>query len=437
MRRVLVLGAGISGLTVAYRLKMAGVAVTVLEATGRAGGWIETVREKEYLFELGPRSCRPRGSGARTLALACELGLEKELLPAHPTAHRRFLYLGGRLRPLSLFRPSSPWRTWAALWAERRIPKTTVDDESVHDFLSRRFSRHLADQYADAITTGIYAGDPRLLSTRSCFPRLWDLEQNYGSILRGFRRENAIKSPHCKAASLFSFREGMESLPRALAAVLDRDLVFNCPARAICLNPDWVSVKTDKGEYRADHLYCALPLATSLALMPPLHSSALAFQQKASVAVVNLGYRVPLKVPRGFGYLTAHDGASDLLGVVWDSQIFPSQSPGTMRLAAMVGGIRRPDLVDLPAKALIALVESNLCRQLGIRAAPDVWRVDIARDAIPQYAVGHHQQVTQLQQTLQPYPVTLLGNGLFGVSINDCISRAEICAATWLRQTAP
>lgn len=432
MRRVIVLGAGISGLTVAYQLKTAGVEVALLEATSRTGGWIQTIRQGDHLFELGPRSCRATGAGVATIELACQLGLERQLLPATRASHRRLVFMNNRLRPLSLLRGPYVTSLWKALWRERTISKTTCDDLSIEAFLSHRIcSSQLANLYANLLTNGIYAGDPQKLSMRACFPRLWDLEQRYTSIVRGLRREKPICSPLMGGAALFSFRDGLEVLTSTLAKELADNLALNCPIRSLTLDRNQITVHGPHQSFTADYLFAAIPFREFMRLLNS--TQPIEFDDKpSSVAVVSVGYPSSLKLPKGFGYLVAPDQDSDLLGVVWDSNIFPSQSPGT-RLTAMLGGSHRPDLIDRSPEELLAITQANLYKQMGILRCPESWKIRIARQAIPQYFVGHHQRLTMLQQLLAQYPLSLLGSSYHGVSVNDCIAHATAAAREFIK----
>lgn len=198
-RTVVVLGAGISGLAACYHLIRAPrpPQVVLVEASGRVGGWIRSLRSPDgAVFELGPRGIRPAGAlGARTLQLVSELGLESQVLPVrgdHPAARNRFLYVGGALHPLpsglrGLFRPCPPFSRpllWAGL-RELTAPRSQDPDETVHSFTERRLGPEVASLAMDSLCRGVFAGDSRQLSVRSCFPSVFRAERTHRSVLLG------------------------------------------------------------------------------------------------------------------------------------------------------------------------------------------------------------------------------------------------------------
>lgn len=430
--RAIVLGAGISGLTLAYRLKQQGLQVTVLERSPRVGGCIQSVREDGYLFELGPRSCRPSGNGLATVELALDLGLKDLLLSAAPSAHKRYLFSRGSLQSLSIFRGPRLAHLWRSLWRERKVPRGGAEDVSIHDFFSRRLSPWIAELYGGAVVTGIYAGDPKRLSMPACFPRLWELEQKYGSLLKGMKRQPQSSPPGMEKTSLFSFVDGMETLPKAIAARLSSNLVLEADVRGLSLEEGRVRVHCADRDYEADHLYAAIPAANLMSLLPADKMTGFGEPETASVAVVNFGYPRPVLPTKGFGYLIPPGEGNDLLGVVWDSCSFPSQSPGKTVITAMLGGVHRPDLLQRSPEELMQIVQANLYRQLRIVPSPQAWRVTVAHHAIPQYTMGHLSRLAALQASLAELPVTILGNSFYGVAVNDCIAKANMLARTGL-----
>src|SRR5215471_14669660 len=193
MPRIVIVGGGISGLALAFRLEQAlpDAAVTILERDARPGGKVWTEHHDGFTVEIGPNGFLDTKPG--TTALCRDLGIEEQLIPASEAASRnRFLFHEGKLRPL----PSSPlefiqssllsWRGKFGIFAERfRRSMPSCDDESIDAFARRRAGREVAEVLVDAFVTGIHAGDPRLLSLRAAFPRLPALEQQYGSVLKG------------------------------------------------------------------------------------------------------------------------------------------------------------------------------------------------------------------------------------------------------------
>ncbi len=372
--KIVIRGGGISGLTAAYTLQQRGYTdIMIVEKSDRLGGCIQSVEHEGFLFELGPRSLRGSGHGQTTLALARELGLP--ITCADPSAAKRYTLRNGALRQISLRDPK-------LLLALLREPFRRKGDgeESIDAFFRRRLGSYVADNLVDPFVSGIFAGDPTQLSLRACFPQLELWEKNNGSLLGGaWANRGAPKHP------LFSFPEGMEQLPRALAAQLD------------------VSIKLNSIEVPpADLVVNTLPDRS----IP-----------RASVVVVNLGWRTHVLSRSGFGYLVPSNEAADVLGVVFDSCVFPQHNRHVKetRLTVMMGGVRRPDLLELSEEGLLEMALVALSDHLEIRRAPDVFLVTKQRDAIPQYPLGH----------AMPGNPCRLGSSYHGVGVNDCIHAAR------------
>ena len=193
MKKIIILGGGISGLSLLWSLKKKHgkqADVILLEKTSRVGGWIRTVKKEGFLFEKGPRSCRTQGHGRATLRLIEELGLQKQVIQADASAHHRYLYFQQHLQKIPssflsfLFSPLTR-KIIPHLLKEWLVPKAREEDETVHDFFSRRISREAAETFVNSLTLGIYACDSRKLSIKSCFPSIYAWEQQYGSLLKG------------------------------------------------------------------------------------------------------------------------------------------------------------------------------------------------------------------------------------------------------------
>lgn len=420
----LILGAGISGLTLAWRLQQRGErSFALLERSSRVGGWIQSHLEEGFLFERGPRSCRAAGAGGATLELVHELGLEGELIWADKSAKVRYLLEKGKLRPLP-YKPhhlfTNPFGRMVAkaLTCEWRRPPRPAEDESILDFATRRFNQEVAHRLFDPLVAGIFAGEIDQLSIRACFPTLDRWEQEEGSILKGM-----VRSRSKGRRGLFSFRDGMETLPRALQGAL------NCP---IQLNTEITQIAFDKGEMvlslPGQTLRCQRLLSTlsPYFLLPLLETSApelkplLEQTPSLSLGVVHLGYHRKLLDRPGFGYLISRAEEEEILGCVWDSSVFPQQNSSGQetRLTVMIAGEGRP---------FGQIAQRALRRHLGIYDTPDCLAIFPAQHAIPQYRVGHLSRFAQIEALLEErYPqLSFFGSGFYGASVNECISRAS------------
>jgi protoporphyrinogen/coproporphyrinogen III oxidase len=444
--RIVLLGAGISALAAAWFLKKnlgSKIDLLILEKEARAGGWIQTVRENGFLFEQGPRSCRSNGNGQESLALIEALGLESEILIPHPAARNRYLYGEGGLKRLPKHLYEVPFhsltRSWPkALWNDWRSPKRADEDESIQQFFSRRLGESWAESLIDPFVSGIYAGDCSRLSLKSCFPLFDQWEQEKGSLLKGawgYRTSPQFKSPFVQSVQrfpLFSFKEGMETLPRALADQLKVCLLLGHEASNLKFHSNRIEVKLKNGEQiEADHLISTLPafsLGTLLEEYPSL-SGKLKELKYGSILLVNIGFKGFVLPYKGFGYLVPSKMKLPLLGCVWDSSIFPQQNGGEnqTRLTLMFGGSRHPEVMQLDEAEAGQWTRKFLHEHLGIDALPDTIQVKRACHAIPQFEVGFDRWKREvLQSFLHLSPsFHLSGSSFTGVSINDCISQGR------------
>lgn len=452
-QNIVILGAGISGLSLAWFLQKhcsGQVEIAVLEKSHRIGGWIQTIHKEGFLFDLGPHSCRSSGAeAATTLDLIEELGLHEQVIPASPSARKRYLYTHQRLTPLpTLFTclfsplmrgvPSALLRDW-------RTPKGNGEDESVYAFITRRFGAEIAEQFIDPMTSGIYAGDMRQLSIQSCFPKLFHWEQENGSVIRGMLKSKTKKpaqaaSPfvqQIQKQAMFSFKDGMEVLPRALEKHLKKRVTTSCSVKALHFHPGNITLElTDGTKIQTNHLFSTLPAQEVSELIQPHHpnlANMLSGISRSSVAVVNLGYRRSLLPAQGFGYLVPTKENEDVLGVIWDSCVFPQQNleSNQTRLTVMLGGAHKPHLCMLSEHEILEIALRAVAKQLGISADPDVFHVSVAHQAIPQYHVEHKAKVSCIMQEIEHLSprITCLGSSFYGVSLNDCIAKAKFLSS--------
>ncbi|HXG10878.1 MAG TPA: protoporphyrinogen oxidase [Gemmataceae bacterium] len=452
MPRVVIVGAGISGLALAYRLQQArpDAIITILEQRPRPGGTVWTERRDGYQLEVGPNGFLD--SKPSTLALCRDLGLGEQLVPASESASRnRFLFLGGKLRPLPagpisfLFSDLLSWRGKLAILAERfRRPRCDARDESIDAFVRRRAGREAAEVLADALVTGIYAGDPALLSVRAAFPRLVEWEEAYGSVLKGLmqtarrrRAEAAARGePYPRPGRMWSLRPGLRLLIETVCDQLRQPPLLGVAVKRIermaADRPGWVVRGEGDDRWPADVVVLACPAYQQAAILADLDRElaeqidAIAYNR---VAVVGLGYRradVPVSLD-GFGYLAPQRSRRDLLGVQWCSSIFPERAPaGHVLLRAMCGGWHRPEVVGWEDARLLEAVRADLRLALGIQAAPVFHQVVRWDRAIPQYHVGHLERVADIEQRAARHRgLFLTGNAYRGVALNDCTEQAE------------
>jgi oxygen-dependent protoporphyrinogen oxidase len=452
MRRVLIVGGGISGLALAYRLEQPkpNLEVTVLEQQTRVGGTIHTAMRDGFRVEAGPNGFLD--NKPFVFDLCQKLGLGERLVPASDAAGRnRFLLLDGKLRKLPsgllsfLTTGVVGWRTKLALLLERLQPRRTdPGDESIDAFARRRVGQEAAETLVDAFVTGIYAGDPQLLSLAASFPRLAALERDYGSVLRGLsqiRRKQRAEAkasgqPTQRTGKMWSFREGLSLLIETLRERLRRPPLVGVAVHAIRRTETGWQVQADGQEnWDADAVVLACPAYRQAAILSDLDAELaerIGGIPYNRVAVVAVGYRTA-DVPQaldGFGYLSPQRSRRDVLGVQWCSSIFPDRAPpGAVLLRAMCGGWHRGEMVDWDDARLFAAVRQEFRQAMGVVAEPIFHQLVRWDRAIPQYQLGHLERVAWIEERILHHPgLYLAGNCYRGVALNDCVEQADLLA---------
>ena len=457
--RVAVIGAGVAGLTAAFRLQGAGAEPIVFESRNRPGGVVGTERVEGFLVEYGPTTIQ---AANRVLdALIRDAGLDPDRLPASKVVRKRYIVRGGT--PVAA--PGSPvdlmttslfsGRARRRALREPLIPKSPpTAEESVADFARRRFGPEALDYGMEPLVAGVYGGDPNRLAIRHAFPNLWRMEQESGSVVRALLRSRKDRKSR-EAGGMFSFRKGLGQLPAALAGALGDRVRLSMPVRRLerqgnrwrvsgeILTPG--NEKTAWSESFDAVLYAApLHALASIALPegPPLEP--LTRVEYAPLGVVSLGFRKeqagrPLD---GFGMLVPRaERRIRILGALFVSSIFPglpsaaaaaaaadgARAPaGHVLLTAMLGGMRHPALATLPEQEAYDLAMDDLRRLLKISGEP-VFRWRAAwKQAVPQYNIGYGQTLAAIDRLEAAWPGWFMaGNYRMGVSIADAAKSGE------------
>ena len=451
-RAVVVIGAGISGLVCAYRLKALGVDVALIEKSDRVGGVIQSERIDGFLIERGPNSSQ---GTEELLALAEELGITSELAEGDPKAPA-YVYFSGRLHPVpsgvGAFIKSGLLSLGGKLriFKEPFVPvRRSGSEESVASFARRRIGREAADRMVAPFVSGIYAGDAERLSVQAAFPRLANLETSYGGLFRGTfakarearRARKAASTVLAKAAPtrrrLCSFRSGMGFLPESLAAKIGEDLITGCQSlRLERTDHSQFEVGFEHGSNQhklsCERVIIATPSNSASSLVAPIStelSRLLGEIDYAPLAVVSLAYdesavATPLD---GFGFLVPPSEGLNILGCVWNSSLFKDRAPnGKALLTVFIGGARNPAAAHAADADLVSTVHGDLQKVLGIKSDPQVVAITRYERSIPQYNLGHFarvRRVESLQSDLKG--LALIGNYLHGVSTGDCINEAD------------
>jgi oxygen-dependent protoporphyrinogen oxidase len=435
----LVVGGGISGLVCTYALRKAGIDAQLVEASARPGGVIKSINRDGFLLELGPQSF----SGTHALLELCrDLGISNDFLEA-PANAPRYVLLGGKLQPVPLSPPAffmSSMINGSTKWALLRdifgksIPPDC--DESVAAFVRRKFSPQFLDRLAGPFVSGIYAGDPEQLSVRSAFPQLYEAEKSAGSIVRGMLRLAKSRKGPRERPSLQTFREGNETLVRALANKLGRSLLTETRLAAVARQNDGsFSLRLENpngGEpVSARSLILATPTditGSLLSQLDPCFETPLSSIEYAAVAVVSLGYRkqdVGHSL-NGFGFLVPRSARLRVLGSVWNSSLFPARAPeGHALLTSFVGGTTDRAATKLKPEELANLVHREISTVLAMKSGPIFSNVTIWPRALPQYNLGHSDRLAAVAKSCSRFPgLWLTGNYLQGPAIGSCVEQA-------------
>lgn len=442
MAEIIVIGAGISGLVAAHLLRRAGHDVVVFDQCAAPGGRMRSERFGGFLMEYGASSIVRPAPAAETLVT--QLGLDREMVTRSAGARRRYLVRDGRMRDL----PLQPYRFllsdfFSLSGRARMLMEPFIaahhDDETVANFMRRRFGKELLEYVVDPLVGGLFAGDPAQLSVSAVFPQLKRLERHTGSVIGGIiksRLHHAVErtgGPERRALS--SFREGLGTLPRALTRLLPGRVLLGHRVEAVQHRTTGYQVRIRRGTdvlWRcADSVIVALPAYAAAAILDPLEprmAAALAGISHPPLAVAFLGYRAqsiahPLD---GVGALMPAIEGRGVLGVLFSSTLFPGRAPPDhVALTAFIGGARQPQLALLAPRELEELACSEVRQLLGARAAPLIVRTHRWHYGLPQPGLGHARRLREIAAGAPQHPgLFLTGNYFSGVSAAACVQEA-------------
>jgi oxygen-dependent protoporphyrinogen oxidase len=432
--RIAIIGAGISGLSTAFYLQRErpDQELLIFDANPAPGGTMCTVERDGFLFEAG-------GNGFLTnkpdsLQLVTDAGAGQLLLPSSELARKRYIF-SDRLHRL----PESPPAFLASrllsfpqklrVAAEVLIPpRRDSSDESLQSFGYRRVGRAFTDVFLDAMTAGIYATTPGRVSVNAAFPMVAQLEREYGGLFRGMlARRKRRAGP---GGILMSFQGGVGRFIEHLQSVLRADWRLGVPVGGILRDGDGYRVISAVGEERVDRVVVSATAPAAAAMLRGMDAelaSMLAAIEYSPVAVVGFGYRHLDHPLNGFGLLTTTSAALPILGVLWDSSIFPDRAPADCKcVRVMIGGQRNPEQLRLDDAGLIDAAREGMRQTMGVAADPDVVFVRRWAQGIPNYPVGHLAAMDGLFAHVARYPGLHLNcNAYRGIAMNDCVRNSR------------
>ena len=413
----------------------------LFEASPQPGGLMASVAQNGFLFESGPQSFQ---NTPLLTQLVRELKLESELVQANPRSPR-YIFRRGHMQKVSMspqallagsfLSAKSRWKIACEPFRRTTVP---TEEESLANFVRRKFGHEILEYLVSPFVSGVYAGDPEKLSLRAAFPSLEEWEREYGSIIRG-----AIKSRKKSGATgppaMCSFRRGMATFPAALAASLDHTMKPGAPVAYVSQPQSGqhgyeVQIdaphKSGAAVSAAAVVFAAPAYAVSRMIQPlsePL-SDTLSGIAYASVVVYAAGYynKQAVMAPDGFGVLVPRSEKHRTLGIIWNSSLFPERSPqGQFAITSFFGGATDPELIEESDHTLAAIAEKDSATILGITGGPiaaAIWRHP---KALPQYNLGHGHIVKSLRDGERAMPgLFFSGNYLEGPSIGKCVEHA-------------
>ena len=437
---VAVIGGGVSGLATAYELERLGHRVALLERQRRPGGNALSERIGGFLMEHGPSTVASESAAADQFSR--RLGLDGRSTALGDGVRRRYLVDRGRLsgiavHPLGfLLSGYLPVQARLRLLGEVMVPRGGGGEETVAEFCARRFGTAFVERVIDPLVGGIYAGLADQLSAVAAFPKLVELERRFGSVTLGLvhRRRQGGRMP---GSRLFSWRDGIGTLPGALAGALGASLRCGVAVRRI--QPILGGYRIDAGPAGA---FAAR--AVVIATQPHVAAGLLAGVDEAAaeaaatipappLAVAFLGYRRcqvahPLD---GVGFLVPRGECRPITGAQFCSTMFPGRAPdGHVAVAGYFGGARAPELATLPAADLVQLARREFGELLGAKGEPVISRVRHWPRGLPQYTLGHGARVAALAGLAARRPgLFVTGNYLTGPAIAACLAQARHTSA--------
>ena len=444
--KITILGAGISGLATAFWLNKDGFDLTVLESRNEPGGSMITRREDGFLIDYGPNS------GLETTPLIGriveEIGLKEEIIYAEKKANKRYILKNDKIHVL----PTSPGaflktklfstKAKLRLLAEPFVVKSKEGYyQSISEFVKRRLGQEFLDYAINPFVAGVFAGDPDHLSVKSAFPKLYRLEELYGGLFKGLvlgakeRKKRAEQSK--QSARMFSFKNGMQSFPKSIAAKLGDKIKYNCNVEKVERSESKFKVLYNQ-DSKSEEIVADIVVSTV-----PAYQAASIFDDKENklfdhlnkiyyppVKMLYLGFRKESVGQEldGFGFLIPEKENKAFLGAIWSSAIFPFRAKDDLAAFTLfIGGARSPEFLDNENEKLVNSVIEEFKKIMNIDNDPIFIKEMLWPKAIPQYSLGYIEHEKYFQKFEMSNPgIFLSGNYRGGISVGDCIKNSEL-----------
>lgn len=438
---VLIIGGGISGLSLAWWLTQQGLNTEVWEANDQPGGKIKSTMQDGYLTERAAAMVMNFRPEVTEFMQGTHLEELKTLRQPEAEARRYLLHEGQLIAlPMKLGKmfcsPLWSLRGKLRLLAEPFIPPRYRQDESVSRFVTRRLGKEMLEKAMEPFVAGTLASNPDLASAEACLPRLTALERRYGSITAGILVNRLLRRRTACLTETFSFSGGMSTLIQSLAAA--PGITVRTGYHVTDLHREgkhWqVHADTPHGprSLSLPQVVLTTPANNSASLLDPLNKELAQLLQGieyAPVSTVHMGFAKeqvghPLD---GTGFLVPRQAQRTLTGSLWMSSLFPQRAPqGKVLLSAYLGGARSPQVLDWNDAQTQDSAQQQLQQLLKIKGDPEMLRIDRHARALPLYHGAHQSRLLQINQCLKQLPgLYLEGNYAGGVSVRDRITRAR------------
>lgn len=463
-KKIVVIGGGITGLSAAHHLlelqneRNLDIEVILIEKSNNLGGPIKTVKKDGFLIELGPDMFFTKKPWA--LNLSKRLGLEDELIETNESKRGTYVLWNRKLVPVPegflMLAPSriipflkTPLFSWAGklrMMLDLFISKGTQKDESLSSFVKRRFGNEALERVAQPMIGGIYTADPEKLSLRAIMPQFIEMEQKYGSVIRGMLHNNKDnkKDSGARYSQFLSFKNGMQTLVDSIEKKLPSGSInLNEEVNRISRYKDSWRIGTDKKTIEACGVIITTPSYQAAKLIGSFDqelSNDLSSIEYASSAVVIVAYKKEQisQDINGFGFVVPDVETSDLIACSFSSIKFDGRAPKDHMLCrAFVGGALNPGILELEDIEIIDKAKQGLSEVLGIQVEPIFEILERYPQAMPQYHIGHINKTEKIQKKLLEYKgLEMAGNAYNGVGLPECVNSGELAAESVLKDLA-
>jgi oxygen-dependent protoporphyrinogen oxidase len=438
---IIIIGAGLTGLTAGYYLRKAGKKVLLIEQHDRPGGVIRTITEDGFTFEAGPNTGVI--STAELVQLFHDLKLRFEI--PDETSKARWIWKKGRWHALpsgllsAIFTPLFKFTDKIKVLGEPFRRRRHRLNESVAKLVKRRLGKSILRYAVEPFISGIYAGDPEKLIVRYALPKLYALEHEYGSFIKGAIKRRKIIAAEKAAGitkSVFSVAGGLESLIRALVHEIGDEHILTGvkDARVEPLHDKFLCKFNVNGEIRelvAEKVISTvdgLSVASLLPFIPQEVMDKITAIRYAKVVQVVIGFKHWVGIPlRAFGGLIPSKEKKDILGILFPSALFKNRAPeGGALLSVFAGGIKRPDIYLKTDEEITDMVLDNMKSMMKCAEKPDLIRIFRYEKAIPQYESSTELRLFNVQKIEKAYPgLILAGNMRDGIGMSDRVKQAK------------